>query len=74
MDPEEELEGLMDRGQEGPVNPQHPRFPMSWMEIPTFEGVNSQWWLRKCEKMFEWYGIPERQRAPLAAAYFNDVV
>ena len=24
--------------------------------------------------MFEWYGVPEKQRVPLAAAYFNEVV
>jgi len=47
---------------------------MPRLEIPVFEGDNPRWWVRKCERMFDWYDIPEVRRVPLAAAYFDDVV
>ncbi|XP_052203128.1 uncharacterized protein LOC127808594 [Diospyros lotus] len=51
-----------------------PGFPMPRMEIPVFEGIHPRWWLRKCERLFEWYNVPRMQRVGLAVAYFNEVV
>lgn len=51
-----------------------PGFPMPWMEIPVFEGIHPRWWLRKCERLFDWYNVPGIQRVGLAATYFNEVV
>jgi len=44
------------------------------MEIPVFEGTNPGWWIRKCERLFEWYNVPEERRVALAVAYFDDMV
>jgi len=44
------------------------------MEIPIFEAVNPRWWVRKCERVFEWNNVPMRQRVTLATTYFNEVV
>ena len=63
----------MRRGKEKQNN--HPLgLPMPLMEIPTFEGVHPCWWLRKCERLFEWYNVPRMQRVSLATAYFNEGV
>ena len=43
VDLEEELEGMMDRGRTKQTNPHHLGFPMPWMEIPMFEGINPKW-------------------------------
>jgi len=69
-----EVEAMMDKGREVQGNPQHSGFPMPRMEIPVFEGINPRWWLRKCERMFDWYNILEGRRVTLVAAYFNDGV
>ena len=58
VDPEEELEGILGRDKAEPPNHHHSGYPMPRMEIPTFEGVNLHWWVRKCERLFEWYNIP----------------
>ena len=47
---------------------------MPRVDIPTFDGVSPQWWLQKCERMFDWYNIPDEQRISLASTYFNEVV
>lgn len=47
---------------------------MPRMEISIFEGDNPRWWVRKCERMFEWYDISKGRRVSLAITYFNDVV
>ena len=73
-EPEVELEGLLHGGRNGLGNIHQPRFPMPRVEIPTFDGVNPRWWLRKCERMFDWYNILEGQRVSLASAYFNEVI
>ena len=41
-------------------------------EIAVVEGINLRWWLRKCERLFNWYKIPEGQRVALATSYFNN--
>ena len=62
-DPEEMLEGVVgndrngnDRNRNdrnGVHHGQHQGFTMPRKEIPTFEGVNPWWWVRKCERVFE---------------------
>ena len=47
---------------------------MPRIEIPALEGVNPRWWLRKCERIFNWHNIPRGQRVSLATAYFNEAV
>ena len=47
---------------------------MPQMEIPVFERNNPKWWVRKCERMFDWYSILEGRRVALVAAYFDDMV
>jgi len=42
----------------GPVIHNQLGFPMPKMEILVFDGSNPQWWVRRCERMFEWYNIP----------------
>ena len=32
---------------------------MPKMEIPLFEGNNPQWWMRRCEKVFNLYNVAE---------------
>ena len=60
-----------DRGEQG--QRQQLGFSMPRMEIPVFKGDNPRWWVRKCERMFEWYDIPEGRRVALATAYFDNV-
>lgn len=73
-EPEDELDGLNHERRNGQSNIHQPGFPMPWVDIPTFDGVNPRWWLRKCERMFDWYNIPEEQRVSLISAYFIEVV
>ena len=47
---------------------------MPRIEILVFEGANPRWWIRKCERLFEWYNVPTERRVALAAAYFDDMV
>ena len=47
---------------------------MPRMEIPVFEGTNPRWWIRKCERLFEWYNVPMGRRVALATTYFDDGV
>lgn len=73
VDPKEELERMMGRDREDPHNHHHSRFLMPRMEILIFERANPRW-LRKCERLFEWYHIPRVQRVSLATTYFNEVM
>ena len=43
------------------------------LEIPIFEGKKPRWWVRRCERLFQFYRIPENQKITLAAAYLNEV-
>lgn len=65
---------MQDRGRGEQGQSQQTGFPMLRMEIPVFEGDNPRWWVRKCKRMFEWYGILEGRWVSLAVAYFDDVV
>ena len=47
--------------------------PILRLEIPLFEGSKPRWWIRRCERYFEFYSIPENQRIMLASAYLNNV-
>ena len=48
--------------------------PMPLLEIPLFDCLNPRWWIRRCERMFEWYEVAERQKVTMAAAYLNNAV
>lgn len=70
--PEETLEGVVGNDRNGTPNGQHRGFTVLLMEIPIFERVNPRWWIKKCERVFEWNNIPMRQR--VFATYFNKAV
>ena len=63
----------MERRQRIKVAPHQPGFPFLKLEIPMFDGVNLRWWVDRCERMFNFYHVPEQQQGTLAAAYLNDV-
>ena len=46
--------------------------PMPKMEIPLFDGQNPRWWVRRCERFFQLYKVPEEQKVTMAATYLND--
>ena len=50
----------------------HPRISMPKLDIPMFDGNAPRWWIRRCERAFEWYGVPKQQRVTLVATYLND--
>lgn len=52
-------------------NPQHTSMPR--LEIPMFEGIESRWWIRRCERFFQYYNITECQKISLAANYLKDM-
>lgn len=54
------------------TRPNPTSFPMLKIEIPSFDGHNPQWWVRRCERMFNLYNVAEQQRVLLTAAYLND--
>lgn len=45
---------------------------MPKLDIPMFDGNTPRWWIRRCERAFEWHGVPEQQGVALVAAYLND--
>jgi len=45
---------------------------MPRLEIPLFEGSKLSWWIRRCERFFQFYGVIENQRINIATAYLND--
>jgi len=47
---------------------------MPQMEILAFERANPRWWLRKCERLFNWPNMPRGQSVSLAIAYFNEIM
>ena len=58
VDLEEGLGGVMGGGRNEQPHTHPPGIPRPRMEIPVFEGPNPRWWLRKSEKLFNWYNIP----------------
>ena len=34
-------------------------FPTPKLGIPMFDGTNPRWWVRRCERMFSFYGVLE---------------
>jgi len=39
-----------------------------------FEGMNPRWWVRRCERFFQFYKVPKEQKVNLVATYLNDAV
>ena len=58
VDPDEGLEEEMGKKRNEQPHTHPPRFSMPWMEMSVFEGANLQWWLKKCERLFNWYNVP----------------
>jgi len=57
---------------EGPVRGLNSHIPTPRLEIPLFDGSKPRWWIRRCERFFQLYHIPEVQRVAMAAAYLDD--
>jgi len=73
-DPMEDRENVGDCKQKGVGGHNHQGFPLLKLDIPMFDGVSPRWWVKRCERMFQWYGIPDQQRLALAAAYLMMLV
>ena len=48
-------------------------FPLPKMQIPLFDGISPRWWIRRCERFFQYYNVIECQKVNIAAAYLNDM-
>ena len=46
--------------------------PLPRLEILLFDVLSPPWWIRRCKRVFEWYGVVERQKVTVAAVYLND--
>ncbi|XP_059292482.1 uncharacterized protein LOC132045931 [Lycium ferocissimum] len=44
------------------------------INFPEFDGTNPRGWLRKCEKFFELYHIPEHEKLNYASVHVRDMV
>ena len=38
-----------------------------------FEGAKPRWWVKTCERFFQYYRVVESQRINLTTTYFNDM-
>jgi len=48
----------------------HPLMPR--LEIPKFEGRRPMWWVRRCDRFFQFYKVSDEQKVNLVATYLND--
>ena len=62
----------VERWQGNQVAPYPHGFPTPKWEILMFDGTNPRWWVRRCERMFSFYGVLEQRRVTLVDAYLND--
>ncbi|KAL4291221.1 hypothetical protein GQ457_14G001230 [Hibiscus cannabinus] len=44
-------------------------FPRPKIEIPSFDGTNARGWVRKCDKYFSLFNVPDNQKMEIATMY-----
>ncbi|KAK8695823.1 hypothetical protein V6N13_000971 [Hibiscus sabdariffa] len=46
-------------------------FPKPKIEIPLFDGTNPRGWIRKCDRYFSIFDVPDTHKLPIASMYFT---
>ena len=73
VDPVGMGENVVERTPKAPVIADYSHFPVSKSELLVFDEIKPQWWIRRCEKLFNIHQIGDNQRVALAATFLNDM-
>lgn len=67
------VERTVERRQEVQAASDQPYFPLPKLEISMFDCQNPRLCVRRCQKLFTLYNVPDQQVITLTSTYLNDV-